>query len=90
MKTRLTSVLVLLLFLTQLAYAQVPEAGFDEYVRKAMKEWEVPGLAIAIVKDDKVVFAKGYGVREIGGTAAATIAMLGVPDKPAPRTISSN
>ena len=28
-----------------------------------MKEWEVPGLAIAIVKDDKVIFAKGYGVR---------------------------
>lgn len=70
MKTRLTSVLVLLLVLTQLAYAQAPEAGFDEYVQQAMKAWEVPGLAIAIVKDDKVVFAKGYGVREIGGTAA--------------------
>lgn len=31
-----------------------------------MREWEVPGLAIAVVKDDAVVFARGYGVREMG------------------------
>ena len=31
-----------------------------------MKEWHVPGLAIAIVKDDSVVYAKGFGVREVG------------------------
>jgi CubicO group peptidase (beta-lactamase class C family) len=43
-----------------------PVEGLDEYVQKAMQDWEVPGLAIAIVKDDKVVLAKGYGVREIG------------------------
>jgi CubicO group peptidase (beta-lactamase class C family) len=42
-----------------------PLAGFDAYVRKAMKDWEVPGVAIAIVKDDKVVFFKTYGVRDI-------------------------
>ena len=45
---------------------QAPLTGFDEYVQKAMKDWEVPGMAIAVVKDDKVVFAKGYGVRKIG------------------------
>jgi CubicO group peptidase (beta-lactamase class C family) len=56
----------------QVSVAQqvAPEPGFDEYVANAMKEWEVPGLAIAIVKDDRVVFAKGYGLRELGGTAA--------------------
>lgn len=71
MKIRVISVLVLFLFL-QIAVAQQapPEQGFDEYVQQAMKDWEVPGLAIAIVKDDRVVFAKGYGVRELGGTAA--------------------
>lgn len=68
MRIRVISVL-LLLFLIQVAYGQTPEPGFDEYVEKAMKEWEVPGLAIAVVKDDKIVFAKGYGVRELGGTA---------------------
>jgi CubicO group peptidase (beta-lactamase class C family) len=31
-----------------------------------MRDWKVPGFAIAIVKDDRVVFAKGYGVRELG------------------------
>jgi CubicO group peptidase (beta-lactamase class C family) len=40
--------------------------GFDDYVNKALKEWEVPGVAIAIVKNDKVILSKGYGVRKIG------------------------
>src|SRR5215210_6060607 len=43
-----------------------PLDGFDAYVAKAVKDWKAPGLAIAIVKDDSVVFAKGYGVRELG------------------------
>jgi CubicO group peptidase (beta-lactamase class C family) len=38
----------------------------DDYAAKAGREWNVPGFSIAIVKDDKVVFAKGYGVRELG------------------------
>src|SRR5687768_10431444 len=38
----------------------------DQYIAKAMTEWEVPGLAITIVKDDEVVAARGYGVRELG------------------------
>lgn len=39
---------------------------FDAYVAKVMKEWEVPGLAIVVVKDGKVLLRKGYGVRELG------------------------
>jgi CubicO group peptidase (beta-lactamase class C family) len=71
MKIRVISVLILLLFV-QVGIAQQapPEPDFDAYVEKAMKDWEVPGLAIAVVKDDRIVFAKGYGVRELGGTAA--------------------
>jgi len=30
-----------------------------------MKDWNIPGLAIVIVKDDKVVVMKGYGVRDL-------------------------
>src|SRR5215510_9661798 len=41
----------------------------DAYVARALKEFEVPGLAIAIVKDGKVVIAKGYGVRRLGESA---------------------
>jgi CubicO group peptidase (beta-lactamase class C family) len=31
-----------------------------------MREWDIPGLAIAVVKDDSVVYARGFGVREVG------------------------
>ncbi|HPE34978.1 MAG TPA: serine hydrolase [Bacteroidales bacterium] len=37
----------------------------DAYYSKALSDWEVPGMAIAIVKDDEVIFSKGYGVTEI-------------------------
>lgn len=40
--------------------------GFDAYVRHAMKVWGVPGLAIAIVANDRVVMEKGFGVRTVG------------------------
>jgi CubicO group peptidase (beta-lactamase class C family) len=46
--------------------AQAPLSGFDAYVTKSVKDWNVPGLAIAVVKDDSTVFAKGYGVRKLG------------------------
>ena len=38
----------------------------DEYAAKAGREWNVPGFSVAVVKDDRVVFVKGYGVRELG------------------------
>ncbi|MFB6286356.1 MAG: serine hydrolase [Candidatus Bipolaricaulia bacterium] len=40
-----------------------PLEGLDAYVKGAMETWNVPGTAIAVVKDDEVVFAEGYGVR---------------------------
>lgn len=46
-----------------------PPADLDSYVARVMKEFQVPGLSVAIVKDGKVVVAKGYGVRELGKPA---------------------
>jgi len=46
-----------------------PLAGFDAYVAKAVQDWRTPGLAIAVVKDGRVLFSKGYGVRELGKPA---------------------
>jgi CubicO group peptidase (beta-lactamase class C family) len=40
--------------------------GIEATVAKIMKAFEVPGLALAVVKDGKVVLAKGYGVRKLG------------------------
>ena len=55
------------------AAAQSPDlVAFDNYVARAAREWRVPGLAVAIVKDDSLVFAKGYGVLELGKAAPAT------------------
>lgn len=51
----------------QNVFAQTPAPldDIDAYIEKALTDWNIPGLAIAVVKDDKVVLAKGYGVREI-------------------------
>ena len=38
----------------------------DTYVANSMKTFDVPGMAVAIVKDGKVLVAKGYGVRKLG------------------------
>src|SRR5690606_18256320 len=38
---------------------------FVSYVQQAVKEWEVPGMAVVVIKGDSVVFMKAYGVREI-------------------------
>ncbi|GAB2526216.1 serine hydrolase [Rufibacter soli] len=57
----------LALFLWSLSlpvFAQADLQKLDAYYQKALKDWNVPGMAIAIVKNDSVVFAKGYGVRD--------------------------
>ena len=41
-------------------------ADFDAYVAKGIEDWKIPGLAVAVIKDGKVVHAKGHGVRELG------------------------
>ena len=66
MRRRLAGSL-LLLALPAAAAAQRPDlAALDRYIEQARTAWDVPGLAVAIVKDGRVVLAKGYGVREVG------------------------
>jgi CubicO group peptidase (beta-lactamase class C family) len=47
-------------------YGQADLKKLDAYYAKALKDWNVPGMSIAIVKDGKVIFSKGYGVKELG------------------------
>ena len=62
-----TSFLAILLACAGFASAQSARLnGLDAYISKSVKDWKVPGLAISIVKDGQVIFAKGYGVRELG------------------------
>ena len=39
--------------------------GFDAFMEKTLKDWNAPGIGVGIVIDDKLVFAKGYGYRDI-------------------------
>src|SRR6185436_3945303 len=53
------------------AQAKPDWAAFDRYVAKAAADWRIPALAIAVIKDDSVVFAKGYGVLRKGSSEPA-------------------
>ena len=48
------------------AQQREPAPGFDAYVKSALAAWKVPGVSVAIVRNDSIVYAKGYGVREVG------------------------
>lgn len=59
---------LLLIFFLHQSFAQTPAFitdSLDKYIERGMQQWKVPGLAIAIVKDGKVLVQKGYGVRDI-------------------------
>ncbi|MBR9990662.1 MAG: serine hydrolase [Gemmatimonadetes bacterium] len=47
-----------------------PLAGLDDYITGALPQWEVPGLAIAVIRNDSLIYARGFGVRELGGSGA--------------------
>lgn len=47
----------------------ISPAAIDATVARAMKAFQVPGMAVGIIKDGKLIYAKGYGVRELGKAA---------------------
>ncbi|MGZ5287673.1 MAG: serine hydrolase domain-containing protein, partial [Flavisolibacter sp.] len=60
--------LTISLFIFTSATAQLPsfvKDSLDHYIQKGLADWNIPGLAIVIVKDGKVAVMKGYGVRDI-------------------------
>ena len=59
---------LLLVFLGTLfspAFAQNLPENFDKWVQSAQKDWKIPGMAIGIVKDGEVIYAKGFGEKEL-------------------------
>lgn len=60
-------ILLLILSFSGLAKAQQSlPPGLDQYIEKVLKTFEVPGLSVSIVKDGKVLLAKGYGIKKLG------------------------
>src|SRR5579862_5352358 len=47
-------------------------SSLDASINSSMKDWKVPGAAVAIVKDQSVVYMKGFGVRELGKSDPVT------------------
>jgi CubicO group peptidase (beta-lactamase class C family) len=43
-----------------------PLAGLDAAIEAAREQWHAPGLAVAIVKDDQVVYQRGFGTKHFG------------------------
>lgn len=59
-----------LVLLPTAAGAQAADfTALDAYIERAIAEWQVPGLAIAVVRNDSVIHARGYGVRKLGEPA---------------------
>lgn len=54
---------------TQPEPASVNLTDLETVIRRAREEWQVPGLAVAVVHNGQVVLASGYGVRELGQSA---------------------
>ncbi len=65
----LVAVVVALSLKASPAAQPAPLTGFDDLVARAMKDWRVPGLAMAVAKDGKIVVERGYGVRQLGQPA---------------------
>ncbi len=60
---------IALLALPQVLLSQEPYPGFDAYVAKSMQALKLPGAAVAIVRNDSVIYVRGYGVLATGSRA---------------------
>jgi len=62
-------------FLTTVLLAQPapfdPKA-VDKVVNATLKAWRIPGAAVAVVRNDRVVYAQGFGWKDLGGSEAVT------------------
>ena len=58
--------LVLAIISVNLALAQPQKVEIEKYIRKAQKDWNVPGMAVAVVKDGEIFLNSGYGVLKEG------------------------
>ncbi|HMU69582.1 MAG TPA: serine hydrolase domain-containing protein, partial [Chitinophagales bacterium] len=60
--------LIFALCVATLTFAQQPAFitdSLDSYIQREMKKWNIPGMAVAIVKDGQIVVEKGYGVTDV-------------------------
>ncbi|MBL7816469.1 MAG: serine hydrolase [Saprospiraceae bacterium] len=64
-KTALFFALILVLQVSKTTAQPITSLQIDTLVEKVLKIFDVPGIAVGIIKDDKLIHAKGYGVRSL-------------------------
>ena len=40
-------------------------SNLDDYINDSLNDWDLPGLAVAVVHENKIIYAKGFGLKEI-------------------------
>ena len=65
MRRFLVSLLLFVLLPGRFRAQQNPFDGFDPFVEQALKDWNAPGAAVAVVRGDRVILIKGYGYRDV-------------------------
>ena len=56
---------LLFVLVSLMAFAQIEEKKLDDLIRSTLKTFDVPGMSVGIVKDGKMVYAKGFGVNSL-------------------------
>ena len=76
------SIIIILITCNTLCFSQrVDRSHFikdslDYYINRALTNWRIPGAAVCIIKDNKVVLMNAYGVKELGQAAKVDINSL--------------
>ncbi|HEX7829534.1 MAG TPA: serine hydrolase domain-containing protein, partial [Thermoanaerobaculia bacterium] len=63
---------LLFLFTLTLHAQSIDTKAVDALMLRTLKDWKIPGAAIAIVKDDRIVYVQGYGTKDAGGSDKVT------------------
>lgn len=64
--------LCLLGVVTAAFFPLAAQPALDAVVERTMREFEVPGIAVGVIRDGKVIYTKGYGVRKLGAAEPVT------------------
>jgi CubicO group peptidase (beta-lactamase class C family) len=66
------SIAILLLIVLPLYSEENQFKGFEKFAASIMKDWKAPGAAVAVVKDGKVIYTKGFGFRDVANKKGVT------------------
>ncbi len=70
MKKLVGTLLPLFLIITAPLFSQDNQAIIlktGQYAKEVQQKWQIPGMAISVVKDGKMIYSQGFGVKELGG-----------------------